>query len=138
MTTNNREYYRLLVANHVCTRCGMADAATGRTKCTDCAAKTNAARTAARRREAANDNGRERKPLPQRFFARVTKTDGCWIWSGAVSNGYGHMLGAAGTSVSAHRVSYEIHIGAIPANGRISHTCTVKICVNPAHLFLLG
>lgn len=65
------------------------------------------------------------------------QADGCWIFTGATTpNGYG-TLGVGGRgegNVLAHRLSYEIHIGPIPAGLHVDHTCAVRRCVNPAHL----
>lgn len=55
---------------------------------------------------------------------------GCWLWLGAVSNGYGRALGGK----LAHRLMYEREVGAVPDGLDLDHLCRVRSCVNPAHL----
>lgn len=76
--------------------------------------------------------------LSQRFFKRVNKTDGCWIWSGVkFSNGYGRFcLSGKQRHYLAHRYSYEIHNGPIPEGLCVLHRCDVRNCVNPKHLWI--
>lgn len=74
-----------------------------------------------------------------RFWARVQKPDrpdGCWIFAGAVCNqaGHVHIAREDGSRVFAHRYSYELHHGPIPAGLVVMHACDVPRCVNPAHL----
>lgn len=64
---------------------------------------------------------------------RVTES-GCWVFSGAVDPcGYAR-IALNGVNRQAHRVSYELHVGEIPAGMQIDHLCKVRCCVNPAHL----
>lgn len=74
------------------------------------------------------------KQLFRRFFDKIERVGGCWIWLGSTNkDGYGlfHLLGKM---QSAHRVSYELHIGDIPEGMEIDHICRERSCVNPAHL----
>lgn len=69
-----------------------------------------------------------------RFWAKVEKTDTCWLWTGALnSRGYG-CFAVGGVSQLAHRVSYQALNGAIPDGLTIDHLCCVKHCVRPSHL----
>jgi hypothetical protein len=70
----------------------------------------------------------------QRFWAKVTKLDSCWIWRGALSNGYGVFTIRKGKTVKAHRFVYEELVGPIPAGMQLDHLCRNRACVNPAHL----
>jgi hypothetical protein len=59
--------------------------------------------------------------------------DGCWGWIGG--NGRYPRL-ASGGRVPGHRLSYEIHFGAIPEGMQVLHRCDNPECTNPEHLFL--
>lgn len=75
----------------------------------------------------------------QFFWDRVKKSDhGCWIWRGRITGrGYGTIkIGEFGKEILAHRASYQINKGPIPANMVVCHTCDVPACVNPDHLFV--
>lgn len=62
--------------------------------------------------------------------------DGCWYWTGGVSeHGYGMTSYVPGTlNNRAHRVVYTILVGPIPEDHHLHHECRVRHCVNPAHL----
>lgn len=81
---------------------------------------------------------RKLKPIAERFWPKVSKGDGCWMWTGAtLPKGYG-VIGREGSNGFwyAHRVSWEIANGPVPKGLFICHTCDVKGCVRPDHLFL--
>ena len=78
------------------------------------------------------------RPIEERFFKKVEKTDSCWIWKGRThKQGYG-MFSAkpAHKNWVSHRASWEIHYGTIPNGLCVLHKCDVRSCVRPDHLFL--
>lgn len=74
--------------------------------------------------------------LKRHYEKFVTKSEnGCWEWSGSLSNGYGN-FGHRGKIVKAHRASWLIHKGPIPDSAFVLHSCDIRHCSNPEHLFL--
>jgi hypothetical protein len=77
-----------------------------------------------------------RKTFAERFWPRVNKTDGCWLWVGGKNqDGYGVYFGGV-PRLLAHKESYRHLVGEIPVGMCVLHRCDVPLCVNPDHLFL--
>jgi len=71
----------------------------------------------------------------ERFWRNVDTAGDCWLWTGAtLTNGYG-VITRQGKRVYAHRFSYELHNGPAWPGEVICHTCDVRNCVRPDHLF---
>lgn len=73
--------------------------------------------------------------MEDRFWKKVQKTDGCWLWIGnwKSPSGYG-IFGIGKKGYIASRYSYELHKGPIPDGLYVMHGCDNPLCVNPAHL----
>ena len=69
----------------------------------------------------------------ERFWAKVKKTETCWLWTGVISHGYGRFW-VQGHLLLAHRFVYELLVGQIPVSLTLDHLCRVRHCVNPKHL----
>ena len=65
----------------------------------------------------------------------VKDPSGCWIWQRGKNKGYGNIW-TGEKNTHAHRVSWTVFKGKIPTNLQVLHTCDIRPCVNPDHLFL--
>ena len=87
----------------------------------------------------------------ERFWAKVDRGSGCWIWTGYTDrDGYGLFVLAPGRTVRAHRFAFELEHGQdrLPKGEPLDHlchdprTCTGgpgcphRPCVRPSHLKL--
>lgn len=77
-------------------------------------------------------------PEEERFWAKVNKTDTCWIWIAARSScgygAFGSRRDGVMKIVPAYRWAYEKLVGPIPQGLELDHLCRNRACVNPLHL----
>ena len=128
-----------------CEWCGQPLVPHDREKPSEFRSRTHCNRLCSRRHRARReylDDQHSPRSLAERFWKYVEPEpmSGCWLWVGArTAISYGCLrVGSKHTgsrvSVTAHRISYEIHRGPIPAGLQIDHLCRVPSCVNPGHL----
>ena len=85
--------------------------------------------------------GRKYAPRNSSLEVRIAhysspQANGCVLWTGPLHSwGYG-TLEYKGKGYQAHRVSWALRNGPIPAGLFVCHKCDVPACVNPDHLFL--
>lgn len=76
-------------------------------------------------------NGRT---FEERLFSRlVFQPDGCLVWTGCRTDGYGQM-GAGGRRLRVHRVMWEMFEGPVPEGLQLDHLCRNRACANVSHL----
>ncbi len=78
-----------------------------------------------------------KRPILERFFAKVNKTETCWLWIGRKNRGYGAFYirkNRRDWTVHAYRFLYEFSKGPVPEGMTLDHLCRNRACVNPDHL----
>lgn len=72
----------------------------------------------------------------ERFWSKVSCSEGCWLWTGAkTEKGYG-VFGIGKETDKAHRIAWRLSYGPIPKCIFVLHKCDTPACVRPEHLFL--
>ena len=75
-----------------------------------------------------------------RFWAKVQKTEGCWLWTGGFHDRrtrYGALARGHGCqTINTHIASWILHFGPIPDGLWVLHHCDNPPCVRPDHLWL--
>jgi hypothetical protein len=80
------------------------------------------------------------KTIEERFWEKVQKSDGCWLWTAATApHGYGRFWVPAGSLVLAHSFAWALVNGPVPDGMEVCHNCPGgdnPLCVRPEHCFL--
>lgn len=90
--------------------------------------------------------GPKPRPLAERFWSKVEKTEQCWIWRGSLGNGgYGVISISvilpngrrASCPMRATHVALELtHGRSVPPGVFVLHSCDTPACIRPDHLRL--
>lgn len=76
-----------------------------------------------------------RASAEERLWASLVESEaGCWVWTGALQDGYGRMWSGE-RPILVHRFAYEIVVAQPPIWPlQLDHLCRNRACANPAHL----
>lgn len=75
--------------------------------------------------------------VAERFWANVTKTETCWLWTAGKQDGHGIFRHPERRrNVRADRFAYELLKGPVEPGTIPRHTCGRQDCCNPSHIVL--
>ncbi len=81
-----------------------------------------------------------RKTIAERFWAKVVKSDTCWIWTASTTKGgYGQfgIRSLRKSNFKSTHVALWLTTGEWPPHGSdVCHSCDHPRCVRPDHLFI--
>jgi hypothetical protein len=73
---------------------------------------------------------------PEKFWARVEHSPGCWLWTGRKApEGYG-IISWCWREVGTHRLAFALSHRPLVDGEVVRHTCDNPPCCNPAHLIV--
>ncbi len=79
--------------------------------------------------------GPKASTVTERFWSKVEKTAGCWLWRGCVMTATNSgVFKFQGKNTQAHRVAWILSKEIDPGALQIVHTCGNTLCMNPDHL----
>jgi hypothetical protein len=73
----------------------------------------------------------------EKFWSRVDKTGDCWLWLGCLDpqTKYGRVNDGRKVH-NTHKFAWVVSFGEVPNGLHVLHTCDVRHCVRPEHLYL--
>lgn len=79
--------------------------------------------------------GPRAETLEERFWSKVNKTPGCWLWEGCIDHAHNYgVFKVHNEKMPAHRAAWLLTHGSLSAELHIVHTCNNSLCVRPDHL----